>query len=112
MATTAKKETPTEEHVYTRMQVREAIKRSIDSTVKANSLASEPKGLEDKPIPNNTTYKVSDCVKAWGQKTGVIINIRWASNANVLVYTVQYPMETETLEQDFYETELEPSRCN
>lgn len=86
-----------------------SIHSDIEHEVINNTIVNEAS-----PIPLNTKFKISDLVCAWGEKSGVVINIHWGNvpkgHDKVLVYTVQYPMD-DSGEQEFYESELEIGKC-
>lgn len=67
------------------------------------------------PIPPLTKYKVTDWVCAWGKWSGVVRGISWSEkNPGILVYEVQHwnEEEKEWIESEYFDTELEPGKCN
>ena len=75
--------------------------------------------VASKPIPAITKYKVGDLACAWGKLSGVVNNIGWSKNdSNVLMYQLTYMTENTdgthgwSNEEWFYESELNPGKCN
>lgn len=89
----------------------------LGGTLNANTtIVAEEKDEEDpvKPLPSLTKYKVSDWVCAWSKWTGVVKRIYWSKNdPTIPVYEVQhYDGENGWYENSYYESELEPGKCN
>ena len=89
----------------------------LGGTLTDNSVIIGDEADEDPviPIPPLTKYKVTDWVCAWGKWSGVVRDISWSEkNPGILVYEVQHwnEEEKEWIESEYYDTELEPGKCN
>lgn len=97
------------------MEREAAVRDSIKSIPKPATVVTAPKPVI-KPIPQFTTYKVSDRVCAYGKWKGVVTAIEWgevpSTHDGVLIYTVQHMTDEGTTSDFYYETELTSGWCN